>query len=101
MIRARVARAAGAILSRFHRPQPAPVEVPKAKPISTITIEVFGPSDFDVRHGGQIADRLNWEELLGQIATLTHPKILAPRFATRPESEPPRWPRIPDEDRPA
>lgn len=50
----------------------------------TITIEIHDTvwaGNFTVREGDRFTDRLCWEELLGQIATLTHPDIRKPRFS--------------------
>lgn len=53
-----------------------------------ITIVVKGGNHFDVHEGERYADHLCWEEMLGQIATITHPMIDAPRFRmTTPEEE--------------
>jgi hypothetical protein len=35
---------------------------------------------YNVIEGDRICDRLCWEEMLGQIATMTHPDIRGPRF---------------------
>lgn len=96
MIRDRIRKAARRAAALLRREPPA-VKVPTPAPLSTVTIEIYGPNDFDVRHAGRRADRLMWEEMLGHVASLTHPKIAAPRFDTRVESEPSGWPRIPGE----
>ena len=49
-------------------------------PATAITIEVHGSNDFTVRIGARYADRMTWEEMLGQIAELTHPRIARARF---------------------
>ena len=49
-------------------------------PATAITIEVHGANDFTVRIGARYADRMTWEEMLGQIAELTHPRIDRARF---------------------
>lgn len=46
----------------------------------TITIIARGGNDFDVQEGERYCDRLCWEEMLGQIATMTHPAINVARF---------------------
>lgn len=53
-----------------------------------ITIEVHDSlfaGNFTIREGDRFTDKLCWEELLGQIATLTHPDIRKPRFPMSPE----------------
>lgn len=35
---------------------------------------------FAVTEAGRTADRLAWDEMLGQVAGLTHPKIAAPHY---------------------
>jgi hypothetical protein len=60
----------------------------------TITIIVRSSNDFDVHEGERYSGRLCWEELLGQIATMTHPLINAPRFRMdTPEEHAARWAR--------
>ena len=49
----------------------------------TITIEIVdvGKSgDYTVREGDRYADRLCWDEMLGTIAELTHPRIGEARY---------------------
>lgn len=46
----------------------------------TITIVCRGPNDFDVFEGEAFTDRLCWDEMLGQIAELTHPAIGKARY---------------------
>jgi hypothetical protein len=48
----------------------------------TIVIVVRDSNDFDVHEGTSYIDRLCWDELLGTIATLTHPTLntLEPRI---------------------
>lgn len=46
----------------------------------SITIRIHGPNNFDVVEGYLEASRLTWEELLGQVAELTHPRLGVPRF---------------------
>lgn len=70
--------------------------------VRTITIIVKDGNHFDVHEGELYSDRLCWEEMLGQIATLTHPSISAPRFCMdTPEGHAARrakWDRTPDPD---
>lgn len=51
-----------------------------------ILIEQSGENGnhFDVVVDGVVADMLCWEEMLGQIATITHPDIKKPRFQMKP-----------------
>ncbi|MGE4243674.1 hypothetical protein [Ramlibacter sp.] len=51
----------------------------RAKP-RIITIVVRDGNHFDVHEGEKYSDRLCWEEMLGQVVTLTHSSIKAPRF---------------------
>ncbi len=48
---------------------------------------------WSVEADGLIEDEMCWEEMLGQIATLTHPDIKAPRFPmmTKTEAAMRRW----------
>lgn len=49
----------------------------------TITIEIVdhgGSGDYTVREGERYCDRLCWDEMLAQVAELTHPKIGAARY---------------------
>lgn len=48
--------------------------------MKTITIECHDKNDFTVREGDRYVDRLCWEEMLGQVAEMTHPMINAGRF---------------------
>jgi hypothetical protein len=41
----------------------------------TITIEIVDRNDFTVREADRYCDRLVWDEMLGTIAELTHPKL--------------------------
>lgn len=53
----------------------------------TITIEIADGNDFTVREGSRYADRLCWDEMLGQIAQMTHPNLGDPRYAMLTEEE--------------
>lgn len=49
----------------------------------TISIEIAGngePGEYLVREGDRYCDRLCWDEMLGTIAELTHPKIGSARY---------------------
>jgi hypothetical protein len=46
-----------------------------AGPTRTITLVCRGPNDFDVFEGEAFVNRLTWDEMLGHVATLTHPAI--------------------------
>lgn len=50
-------------------------------PTRTITIVVHDGNSFDVFEGDRCADRLCWDEMLGQIASMTHPAISKVRYA--------------------
>lgn len=60
-----------------------------------IAIEIHGPNDFTVRELDRSCDRLCWDEMLGTIAEITHPKIGEARYRmqTREEraAEEARW----------
>ncbi|WP_175785520.1 hypothetical protein [Burkholderia ambifaria] len=45
-----------------------------------IVITFDNDRGYAVTESGRVADRLCWDEMLGQIATLTHPEIKAPRY---------------------
>lgn len=53
----------------------------------TITIEIADNGDIDVREGDRYCDGLCWDEMLGTIAELTHPRIGSARYAMRTEAE--------------
>lgn len=61
------------------------------KPKQTITIEVFSGNNFTVRIDDLFADRLCWDEMLGQIASLTHPKIKEVRYQMKTADEHAEW----------
>ncbi len=46
----------------------------------TIVITMRGGNDFDVREGDSYCDRLCWDEMLGHVASMTHPSINAARY---------------------
>jgi len=46
----------------------------------TITIVCHGGNHFDVFEGERYADHLCWDEMLGQVAELTHPSINRGRY---------------------
>lgn len=46
----------------------------------TITIDQKG---FHVTERGLTSDRLCWDEMLGQIAALTHPRLSTPQYSMR------------------
>lgn len=53
----------------------------------TITIEITEDKGFIVREGDRYHDLMCWDEMLGQIATLTHPDIKGPRYQMRTTAE--------------
>lgn len=57
----------------------------------TITITISHDGQFDVSENGKCAGGLAWDELLGQIACMTHPKICAPNYAMRTPDEWEEW----------
>ncbi|MFM0101958.1 hypothetical protein PQR01_00220 [Paraburkholderia rhynchosiae] len=52
-----------------------------------VTIEIDDGNNFTVREGERFADGLCWDEMLGTIAELTHPKIGDARYAMRTATE--------------
>ncbi|MDE1138149.1 MAG: hypothetical protein PW999_00550 [Paraburkholderia tropica] len=46
-----------------------------------ITITFDNSKGFAVTENGMTADRLAWDEMLGQIANLTHPKLGSPHYS--------------------
>ena len=52
----------------------------------TVTVSENGTL-FEVAEGGRSADMLCWEEMLGQVATLTHHEIRGPRFEMLTKAE--------------
>lgn len=54
---------------------------------TTISITTEGPNEFTVRIGDRYHPKMTWEEMLGQVAELTHPKIDRARFWLLTEEE--------------
>ena len=52
----------------------------------TITIEI-GDRGYTVREGDRYADELCWDEMLGQVTELTHPRLGDGRYAMKTEAE--------------
>lgn len=52
----------------------------------TITIEI-DEQGYTVREGERYADGLCWDEMLGQISELTHPRLGQARYAMNTEAE--------------
>lgn len=52
----------------------------------TITIEVT-ERGYTVREGDRYADELCWDEMLGQVTELTHPRLGDGRYAMRTDAE--------------
>lgn len=57
----------------------------------TITIIVTDGNNFAVHEGERYANRLCWDEMLGQVACMTHPKINDPRYAMHTPEELAAW----------
>ena len=49
-------------------------------PVSAIIITTDGQNEFTVHIGERYSDKMAWEEMLGQVAELTHPDIDRGRF---------------------
>jgi hypothetical protein len=47
----------------------------------TITITVHEDHHFTIIEGERVANMLAWDEMLGEIAALTHPKLGAGRYS--------------------
>lgn len=52
-----------------------------------VAIEIHGPNDFTVRELERYQDHLCWDEMLGTIAELTHPKIGQARYRMQTREE--------------
>jgi hypothetical protein len=52
----------------------------------TITIEVHD-NGYTVREGDRYHDELCWDEMLGQVTELTHPRLGDGRYAMKTEAE--------------
>ncbi|MFM0507697.1 hypothetical protein [Paraburkholderia sp. RL17-373-BIF-A] len=52
-----------------------------------IAIEIHGPNDFTVRERDRYCDRLCWDEMLGSVAELTHPRIGEARYRMQTREE--------------
>jgi hypothetical protein len=52
-------------------------------PNHSVTIEVFGDNNFVVCHKGSVIGPLTWDEMLGAIAEITHPRIGRSRYKAR------------------
>lgn len=48
--------------------------------VRRIEIQVVDGNTFNVVEGDRMADSLCWDEMLGQVAELTHPKIASARY---------------------
>lgn len=53
----------------------------------TITIYCIDQNDYTVQEGEAICDRLCWDEMLGTIVELTHPRIGAARYRMQTAEE--------------
>ncbi len=51
--------------------------------IRTIVIVCRNGNDFDVSENSVGVEHLTWDEMLGQVACLTHPKIAEARYRKR------------------
>lgn len=51
-----------------------------SKPPRAITIYCVGSNSYTVQEGEALCDRLCWDEMLGTIAELTHPRIGVARY---------------------
>ncbi len=53
----------------------------------TITIDIVDSSDFTVKEGDRYCDKLTWDEMLGTIAELTHPRLGTSSYRMLTEEE--------------
>ncbi len=51
--------------------------------IRTIVIVCHNGNNFDVAENSVGVHGLTWDEMLGQVASMTHPKIAEPRYRKR------------------
>lgn len=56
-----------------------------------IAIEIHGPNDFTIREIDRACTKLCWDEMLGTVAELTHPKIGEARYRMRTREEQAEW----------
>lgn len=52
-----------------------------------ILIQIGDDGRIEVREDGRTTDQLSWDEMLGQIAEMTHPRIQRGRYPLRTEVE--------------
>lgn len=57
----------------------------------TITIIVRERGGFDVHEGERYSNELTWDEMLGQVASLTHSEISRPRYSMQTPEEWSEW----------
>lgn len=60
---------------------------PERKLVRTITIEIYEGGYLDVREGDRFCNGLTWDEVLGTVAELTHPKIGQARYRMQTAEE--------------
>lgn len=53
-------------------------------PAQLFTVEILGPNDFTIRHNGTVLDGLGWDEALGAVAEIMHPRIGRSRYDRSP-----------------
>lgn len=58
-----------------------------SKPPRAITIYCVGSNNYTVQEGEALCDRLCWDEMLGTIAELTHPRIGSARYRMQTAEE--------------
>ncbi|SKC78523.1 hypothetical protein SAMN05445504_2415 [Burkholderia sp. CF099] len=56
-----------------------------------IIIDIDDQNSFTVREGDRFADGLCWDEMLGSIAELTHPRVGSARYAMRTAAQWDAW----------
>lgn len=55
--------------------------------VTRIVIRKSPTGGWDVEDSGLVCANLTWDEMLGHVATLTHPDIKAPRYRRVPVEE--------------
>lgn len=67
--------------------------------VRTITVEIHEDNNFTVREGGSYCPDLCWDEMLGTVAELTHPRLGTARYRMLSASQHARYQRKREEER--
>lgn len=68
-------------------PDPHKARLAPRKVARTFLIQQYTDGHFDVIEGDRRADRLGWDEMLGQIVQLTHRQLGTPLYSMRTPEE--------------